>query len=188
MEVLVMALEALHEEAKPLGLEVSWLKTKVQVFGGFLDETVQYGLKIVMVCDAESHYMLNAIPYWGREPYNSKRTSHWGKHLVLKLTSNCGWSGRTVTADNWFSSLPLALELKKAGMEYVGTIRSKPYIQRSSLHMKIEIGESVAVFNHEHNVNLQCTRPNKTKRVHILSTMHHIPTVVEKKRTNIQVF
>ncbi|KAG0730329.1 Conserved oligomeric Golgi complex subunit 4 [Chionoecetes opilio] len=29
-EVLVMALEALHEEAKPLGLEVSWLKTKVQ--------------------------------------------------------------------------------------------------------------------------------------------------------------
>ncbi|KAG0713167.1 CCR4-NOT transcription complex subunit 11 [Chionoecetes opilio] len=31
LEVLVMALEALHEEAKPLGLEVSWLKTKVQL-------------------------------------------------------------------------------------------------------------------------------------------------------------
>ncbi|KAG0713592.1 hypothetical protein GWK47_015870 [Chionoecetes opilio] len=31
LEVLVMALEALHEEAKPLGLEVSWLKTKVQM-------------------------------------------------------------------------------------------------------------------------------------------------------------
>ncbi|KAG0716617.1 hypothetical protein GWK47_009257 [Chionoecetes opilio] len=30
LEVLVMALEALHEEAKPLGLEVSWLKNKVQ--------------------------------------------------------------------------------------------------------------------------------------------------------------
>ncbi|KAG0706022.1 hypothetical protein GWK47_024400 [Chionoecetes opilio] len=30
LEVLVMALEALHEEAKPLGFEVSWLKTKVQ--------------------------------------------------------------------------------------------------------------------------------------------------------------
>ncbi|KAG0730163.1 Nucleoporin SEH1-A [Chionoecetes opilio] len=29
LEVLVMALEALHEEAKPLGLEVSWLKTKI---------------------------------------------------------------------------------------------------------------------------------------------------------------
>ncbi|KAG0722470.1 Golgi resident protein GCP60 [Chionoecetes opilio] len=41
LEVLVMALEALHEEAKPLGLEVSWLKTKVQVFGDLLDKTVQ---------------------------------------------------------------------------------------------------------------------------------------------------
>ncbi|KAG0710251.1 putative nuclease HARBI1 [Chionoecetes opilio] len=35
-----MALEALHEEAKPLGLEVSWLKTKVQVFEGLVDEIV----------------------------------------------------------------------------------------------------------------------------------------------------
>ena len=37
--VLVMAFEALHEEAKPLGLQVSWPKTKV--FGGLLGETVQ---------------------------------------------------------------------------------------------------------------------------------------------------
>ncbi|KAG0723929.1 putative GTP-binding protein C02F5.3 [Chionoecetes opilio] len=41
LEVLVMALEVLHEEAKPLGLEVSWLKTKVQVLGDLLDEAVQ---------------------------------------------------------------------------------------------------------------------------------------------------
>ena len=40
LEVLVMALVALHEEVKPLGLKVSWAKTKVQVFGGVLDETV----------------------------------------------------------------------------------------------------------------------------------------------------
>ncbi|KAG0715783.1 hypothetical protein GWK47_011157 [Chionoecetes opilio] len=38
LEVLVMALEVLHEEAKPLGLEVSWLKTKVQVFGDILGQ------------------------------------------------------------------------------------------------------------------------------------------------------
>ena len=40
MEVLMMALEALHKEAKPLGLQVFWRKTKVQVFGGLLDETL----------------------------------------------------------------------------------------------------------------------------------------------------
>ena len=41
LEVLVMALEALHEEAKPLGLKVSWTKTKVQAFGGLLDDAVE---------------------------------------------------------------------------------------------------------------------------------------------------
>ena len=41
LEILVMALEVLHEGAKPLGLQVSWPKTKVQVLGGLLDETVQ---------------------------------------------------------------------------------------------------------------------------------------------------
>ena len=41
LEVLVVALEALHEEVKPLGLKVSWAKTKIQVFGGVLDETVK---------------------------------------------------------------------------------------------------------------------------------------------------
>ena len=41
LEVLVMALETLQEEVKPLGFKVSWAKTKVQVFEGVLDETVQ---------------------------------------------------------------------------------------------------------------------------------------------------
>ncbi len=36
-----MALEVLYEEAKLLGLEVSWTKTKVQASGGLLDDTVQ---------------------------------------------------------------------------------------------------------------------------------------------------
>ena len=40
LEVLVMALEALNEEMKPLGLKVSYAKTMVQVFTGILDDTV----------------------------------------------------------------------------------------------------------------------------------------------------
>ena len=31
-----MALQALHEEVKPLALQVFWPKTKVQVFGGLI--------------------------------------------------------------------------------------------------------------------------------------------------------
>ena len=41
LEVLVIALKARHKEAKSLGLQVICPKTKVQVFGGLLDETGQ---------------------------------------------------------------------------------------------------------------------------------------------------
>ena len=37
----VAALDAFSNEAKPLGLEVSWTKTKVQEFGDLLGEPVQ---------------------------------------------------------------------------------------------------------------------------------------------------
>ena len=40
MEVLVVALKALHKEVKPLVVKISWPKTKVQVFRGLLYETV----------------------------------------------------------------------------------------------------------------------------------------------------
>ena len=43
-----MALEALHEEVKPLGLTVSWAKTKVQVFGGVLDEKYSLSMRMAM--------------------------------------------------------------------------------------------------------------------------------------------
>ena len=32
LEILVLALEILHEESSQLGLEINWLKTKLQVF------------------------------------------------------------------------------------------------------------------------------------------------------------
>ena len=41
LDNLVMALEVLHKETKLLKLKVSWPKTKVQILGGILYETVQ---------------------------------------------------------------------------------------------------------------------------------------------------
>lgn len=40
VEILALALEALLDKEKPMGLQISWIKTKVQVFGGFLDNTL----------------------------------------------------------------------------------------------------------------------------------------------------
>ena len=61
-----MALKALHEEVKPLGLQVSWPKTKVQVFGGLLDETVQY----IHVC-GEVIDIFDSFTYLGNVVHNN---------------------------------------------------------------------------------------------------------------------
>ena len=41
LDVLIMALETLSEEAEPLGLRVSWVKTKIQDFGSILDAAMK---------------------------------------------------------------------------------------------------------------------------------------------------
>ena len=54
METLVEALDRLSEESEPLGLRVSWVKTKVQAFNGILDPAVQsvtVGREVVELTD-----------------------------------------------------------------------------------------------------------------------------------------
>ena len=40
-EVLAEKLDSLIEEEEPLGLRVSWIKSKVQAFGDILDATIE---------------------------------------------------------------------------------------------------------------------------------------------------
>ena len=61
-----MALEALNEGAKPLGLQVSWPKTKVQVFEGFLYKTVQS----IYACD-EDIDIFDSFKYNGSVVHNN---------------------------------------------------------------------------------------------------------------------
>ena len=42
LDILLGALEVLHEESEPLGLWVSWVKTKIQAFNDILDAAILY--------------------------------------------------------------------------------------------------------------------------------------------------
>ena len=66
LEVLVMALKTLHKGTKPLGLQVSWPMTKVQVFGGLLSETIQS----IHACD-EDIDILDCFTYLGSMVHNN---------------------------------------------------------------------------------------------------------------------
>lgn len=64
IEVLVLVLEALHEEAKPLEHQASWAKTKVHVFEGLLDD-------IMHLACGEDIEILEAFTYLGSVVQNS---------------------------------------------------------------------------------------------------------------------
>lgn len=56
------------------------------------------------------------------------------------------------------------------------------------MQTKMDVGQSVAMFNHKKEVTLLCHKANKNKRVQLISTLHHRPSVIEKNRTDIQMF
>lgn len=66
-EVLVLALEALHVDMKPLGLQVSWIKG----FGDLLDEEVQSA----HVC-GEYIKIMNDFTYLGSAVHSSGGSFH----------------------------------------------------------------------------------------------------------------
>lgn len=148
----------------------------------------RYGLKLVMMCDADTHYMCNAMPYLGKGAIQLKKPLTLGEFFTMKLVSPYARRGRSVTTDNWFTSLPLAVSLRKSGFELVGTVRPKPYLPKYVSSFKMDVGKSVAAFNYENKVTMLTHRASKKKVVTLLSTIHHHPRVMERNKTDIQMF
>lgn len=121
-------------------------------------------------------------------PYCSKSTGGDRTISLGELAKPFRRQGRVITTDNWFTSRPLARSLQKFGMHLVGTNRPKPYMPLELLSFPLQVGESVAVYNYEDRATLMCQRFKPTKRIQILSTVHHKPTTVESNKTHIHMF
>ena len=82
-------------------------------------------------------------------------------------------SGRNITADNFFSSIPLGEELLQKGLTYVGTIRSnKPEIPDEMRPAKNK-DQNSSIFGFKTKVTLVSYVPQQNKAVLAISTMHH---------------
>jgi hypothetical protein len=81
----------------------------------------KYGLKIMVLNDAKTQYFLNSYIYSGKDS-DGNTLSDDEKRLdkpsqsVLRLSAPISGTNRNITADNWFTSIPLVLELKKRGL------------------------------------------------------------------------
>ena len=137
----------------------------------------KYGIKIWWCCDAQTSYPLNGQVYLGKQPDQPREVGQ-GARVFKDMVAPWYRSGKNVTADNFFTSIPLAEDLLQNGLTYVGTIRSNK--AEIPAEMKPNNNREVysSMFGFKDQVTLVSYVPKKDKSVKALSTMHH-DTAVE---------
>lgn len=140
----------------------------------------KYGLKVWWLCDSQSYYPVKGMIYSGKLP-NQQREINQGQNVVLDLVEKYLDAGRTIYADNFFTTLDLARILMRRKTAYVGTVRyNKTFIpQEFKKNPKRTINSTLFGFN-EGDIALCSYVPKKNKVVNVLSTMHYTCLVDEQ--------
>lgn len=73
----------------------------------------KYGMKIIMLNDARTSYMVNAIPYVGVVT-NKEHNESLPSYYVRTLSEPIHGSARNITCDNWFTSIPMVDRMLKS--------------------------------------------------------------------------
>jgi hypothetical protein len=73
----------------------------------------KHRVKIYALVDSRIFYTQNLEIYAGRQPEGPYQLSNSPADAVERIISPISGSGRNVTLDNWFSSVPLAMKLLK---------------------------------------------------------------------------
>jgi hypothetical protein len=84
------------------------------------NKPAKYGLKFWMLSDAHNYYIYNLLFYCGRD---EQRNIPLGEYVVKTLCEPLKNSGRNITCDNFFTSLPLLRQLHSWNLTLVGTIK-----------------------------------------------------------------
>ena len=132
----------------------------------------KYGIKIFTLADAKTMYTLPMEIYTGTQPKGPYMVSNSALDVVMRLVQPIEGSGRNVTADNWFSSVPFARRLLEKKLTYVGTLRkNKKELPADFIAVKNRNPKS-SIFGFQDDTTILSYIPKKNKNVLLISTMH----------------
>ncbi|XP_027129155.1 piggyBac transposable element-derived protein 4-like [Larimichthys crocea] len=141
----------------------------------------KYGIKIFWMCDARVPYAIDGTVYTGRQP-GEEVQRNLGENVVQQLCSGIRQTGRNITMDNFFTSVPLAEKLLEKNLTIVGTLRQNkpdiPPIMKPSKSREIHSSE----FGFNGNMTMVSYVQKKGKAVVLLSTMHDDRAVDESSQ------
>lgn len=131
----------------------------------------RYGIKVFAMVDAKTYYCLKFEIYAGKQPQGSFASSNSPEDIVLRLIEPVDGSGRNITTDNWYSSIPLATSLLDRNLTFIGTLKkNKKQIPPQFLADKSRPVNS-SLFGFTKGMTMVSYVPKKSKAVIILTTM-----------------
>lgn len=139
------------------------------------NKPAKYGIKIFALVDAISYYTSNLEIYAGVQPDGPFKLDNSAASVVKRLVEPIRNTGRNITCDNWFTSVPLAIDLfKNYKLTLVGTIRKN----KRELPIELIATKNRPIYSSyfgfsEKKATIVSYTPKKNKVVLMLSTMHH---------------
>ena len=138
----------------------------------------KYGIKVYVLADSKTFYLVSFKIYTGAGTHAPGLLVP--TQAVLDLVPSGSGTSRNITTDNYYTSIPLAMELKSRKLTLFGTMKKNKACFPPSFLAKADGGTVQYAFDHTNNFTLLSVAPKKNKRVVFLSTMHS-----EKKETRI---
>lgn len=133
-----------------------------------------YGIKVQALCDAKMFYTFNMEIYPGKQPnegpYNLDNS---GLAVVQRLCQPISNTGRNVTTDNWYTSIPLAEALLEKGLTTIGTIRKNKKEIPPDFNVLRGRDVKSSMFGFRDNMVMVSHVPKAGKNVLLISTMHN---------------
>ena len=154
------------------------------------NKPAKYGVKQVLINCSKSKYMCNGIPYLGKQASQPRNNISLGHHYVRELSKPYHNTNRNVTADNWFTSVPLVSDLQtNCGLTYVGTLRSNKREIPSVMKDKSSRRHGSSAFLHNKEMTIvsyiSTTSKTKKKNVLLLSSLHSQPDLGDTGKPEI---
>lgn len=129
----------------------------------------KYGLKVWAIVDVGYQYVCNLEPYVGKQPVldrngdpNTFNVCMSSFDLVMRMMNGLTKPGRSLTGDNWFTSLPLVKKLLELDTTYVGTIRKNKVEIPLKFQASNQKEEYSSMFGFSPNITLVSYVPKKT--------------------------
>ena len=139
----------------------------------------KYGINIFWLCDASFPYAFKAKIYIERQP-GSAPEKNLGHKVVVNLMAPLQGSGRNVSMDNLFTSVPVARTLLQHHLTVVGIMKKckggSPVCMKAAKSQQ----RKTSVLGFIDQLTTVSYVPKKNKAVVLLSTMHHGISIVEK--------